>query len=211
MHFFLLCTLMMLKYKHVLPTVHKTAAILLQDGSLPFARSISDTQSEFRLLSKLTELLMKHGDQEEALQYATLAVQIAGKTGTCRHGASGPTPQDGSLSSEETNESCRCCSGVTTNERTAYHRLATVYYNLQQYEMAENYYLKCLAFCPAVLQQPAEARYYTKLYSRLGNFTLHKLKVGEQTPAGATTRSDTARHTRQRGIRVKKKVFLNND
>lgn len=117
-----------------------------RDGSLPFARSISDTQSEFRLLSKLTELLMKHGDQEEALQYATLAVQVAGKT------------------------------GVTTNERTAYHRLATVYYNLQQYEMAENYYLTCLSFCPAVLQQPAEARYYTKLYCRLGNFTLHKLK-----------------------------------
>lgn len=73
---------MTLEYKHFLLTLHKTAAILLQDGSLPFARSISDTQSEFRLLSKLTELLMKHGDQEEALQYATLAVQIAEKTGT---------------------------------------------------------------------------------------------------------------------------------
>lgn len=78
----MLCTLMVLKYKHVLLTAHKTPAILFQDGSLPFARSISDTQSEFRLLSKLTELLMKHGDQEEALQYATLAVQIAGLTGT---------------------------------------------------------------------------------------------------------------------------------
>lgn len=71
-----------MKYGHILLTAHKTAGILLQDGSLPFARSVSDTQSEFRLLSKLTELLMKHGDQEEALQYATLAVQIAGKTGT---------------------------------------------------------------------------------------------------------------------------------
>ena len=53
----------------------------LQDGSLPFARSIKDIHSEFRLLSKLTELLMKQGEQEEALQYATLAVQIASKTG----------------------------------------------------------------------------------------------------------------------------------
>lgn len=159
---------------------------------MPFARSISDTHSEFRLLSKLTELLMKHGDQEEALQYATLAVQIAGKTGT---DASQPAPPDGRSSFEEANElkatlstpeCCHFCLGVATNERTAYHRLATVYYNLQQYEMAENYYLKCLSFCPAVLQQPAEARYYTKLYCRLGNFTLHKLKVDERSPAGTT-------------------------
>ncbi|XP_059201721.1 SH3 domain and tetratricopeptide repeat-containing protein 2 [Centropristis striata] len=117
-----------------------------RDGSLPFARSIKDIHSEFRLLSKLTELLMNQGEQEEALQYATLAVEIASKT------------------------------GVPVNERTAYHRLATVYYNLQQYEMSENYYLKCLSLCPPVLHDPKEARYYTKMYCRLGNLTLHKLK-----------------------------------
>ncbi|XP_040904400.1 SH3 domain and tetratricopeptide repeat-containing protein 2 isoform X2 [Toxotes jaculatrix] len=117
-----------------------------RDGSLPFARSINDIHSEFRFLSKLTELLMNHGEQEEALQYATLAVQIASKT------------------------------GVRVNERTAYHRLATVYHSLQQYEMAENYYLKSLSLCPPVLQHPMEARYYTKVYCRLGNLTLHKLK-----------------------------------
>ncbi|KAI3351924.1 hypothetical protein L3Q82_020750 [Scortum barcoo] len=117
-----------------------------RDGSLPFARSIKNIHSEFRLLGKLTELLMNHGEQEEALQYATLAVQIAGKT------------------------------GVPMNERTAYHRLATVFYSLQQYEMAENYYLKSLSVCPPVLQHPMEARYYTKVYCRLGNITLYKLK-----------------------------------
>lgn len=69
------------------------------------------------------------------------------------------------------------CLGVRANERTAYHRLATIYYNLQQYEMAENYYLKSLSLCPPVIQHPMEARYYTKLYCRLGNLTLHKLKV----------------------------------
>lgn len=63
------------------------------------------------------------------------------------------------------------------NERSAFHRLATVHYSLQQYELAENYYLKSLSFCPLVLQDPAEARYYTKVYCRLGNLTLHKLKV----------------------------------
>ncbi|XP_053180290.1 SH3 domain and tetratricopeptide repeat-containing protein 2 isoform X1 [Scomber japonicus] len=117
-----------------------------RDGSLPFARSIKDIHSEFRFLSKLTELLMNQGEHEEALQYATLAVQIASKT------------------------------GVSVNERTAYHRLATVYYNLQQYEMSENYYLKSLSLCPPILQHPREARYYTQLYCRLGNITLHKLK-----------------------------------
>ncbi|XP_074504260.1 SH3 domain and tetratricopeptide repeat-containing protein 2 isoform X2 [Sebastes fasciatus] len=117
-----------------------------RDGSLPFARSIKDVHSEFRLLSKLTELLMDQGEQEEALQYATLAVEIASKT------------------------------GVNVNERTAYHRLATVYYSLQQYEMAENYYLKSLTLCSPVLEGPMEARYYTKVYCRLGNLTLHKLK-----------------------------------
>ncbi|XP_028314981.1 SH3 domain and tetratricopeptide repeat-containing protein 2 isoform X2 [Gouania willdenowi] len=117
-----------------------------RDGSLPFARSINDIHSEFRLLSKLTQLLMNHGKHQEALQYATLAVQVANKT------------------------------GVLLNERTAYHRLATVYYSLELYEMAENYYLKSLSLCPAVLQDPAEARYYTKVYCRLGNLTLHKLK-----------------------------------
>ncbi|KAM7389497.1 hypothetical protein PAMP_023473 [Pampus punctatissimus] len=117
-----------------------------RDGSLPFARSIKDIHSEFRLLSKLTELLMNQGEQEEALQYATLAVQIANKT------------------------------GVSVNERTAYHRLATVHYSLQKYELAEYYYLKSLSLCPPVLQNPREARYYTQVYCRLGNLTLHKLK-----------------------------------
>jgi len=57
-----------------------------KDGSLPFARSIKDVDSEFRLLNKLTELLMKQKHYEEALQYATLAVQVStatGKTFTC--------------------------------------------------------------------------------------------------------------------------------
>uniref|UniRef100_A0A4W5Q5X8 Uncharacterized protein n=1 Tax=Hucho hucho TaxID=62062 RepID=A0A4W5Q5X8_9TELE len=52
-----------------------------RDGSLPFARSIGDVDSEFRLLSKLTELLMTHEEHEEALQYAILAVQTSTRTG----------------------------------------------------------------------------------------------------------------------------------
>uniref|UniRef100_A0A8K9VBN1 SH3 domain and tetratricopeptide repeats 2 n=1 Tax=Oncorhynchus mykiss TaxID=8022 RepID=A0A8K9VBN1_ONCMY len=128
-----------------------------RDGSLPFARSIRDIDSEFRLLSKLTELLMTQEEHEEALQYAILAVQISTKTGVC------------------------------VNERAAYHRLATVYYSLEQYEMTENYYLKSLSLSPAVLQHPLEARYYTKLYCRLGDLTLHKLKVKAPALKGRST------------------------
>ncbi|XP_056295193.1 SH3 domain and tetratricopeptide repeat-containing protein 2 isoform X2 [Pseudoliparis swirei] len=117
-----------------------------RDGALPFARSVDDVHSEFRLLSKLTELLMKHGEPEEALQYAELAAQSAGKT------------------------------GVRVNERTAFHRLATVHYDQQHYELAENFYLRSVTLCPASLQDAAEARYFTKLYCRLGDLTLHRLK-----------------------------------
>lgn len=67
--------------------------------------------------------------------------------------------------------------------------------------MAENYYLKCLSFCPAVLQQPAEARYYTKLYCRLGNFTLHKLKVDEPTHSESTAAQCSAHDVRVLGRR----------
>ncbi|XP_072295887.1 SH3 domain and tetratricopeptide repeat-containing protein 2 isoform X2 [Eucyclogobius newberryi] len=117
-----------------------------RDGGLPFARCIGDVHSEFRLLSKLTDLLMDQKEWDEALQYATLAVEVAGKT------------------------------GVHINEWTTYHRLATVYHRLEQYEMAENYYLKALSFCPPSIEHPLEARYYTRVYCRLGNFTLYKLK-----------------------------------
>ncbi|KAJ8014879.1 hypothetical protein DPEC_G00020350 [Dallia pectoralis] len=117
-----------------------------RDGSLPFARSIRDVPSEFRLLSKLTELLMSQEEHDEALRYALLAVEISSKT------------------------------GVRMNEWVSYHRLATVYHSLEQYEMAEHHYLKALILSPPVLQHPLEARYYTKVYCRLGDLTLHKLK-----------------------------------
>ncbi|XP_066505491.1 SH3 domain and tetratricopeptide repeat-containing protein 2 [Hoplias malabaricus] len=117
-----------------------------RDGSLPFARCIKDIHSEFRLLSKISELLLKEGQYDEALQYATLAIQISTTT------------------------------GVRVNEKAAYHRLASVYFCLGHYEMAENYYLKALSLCPAALENTAEAQYYVKVYCRLADLTLHKLK-----------------------------------
>lgn len=85
-------------------------------------------------------------------------------------------------------------TGVQVNERTAYHRLACIHYSLQQYEMAENYYLKSLSFCPPVLQHPMEARYYTKVYCRLGNLTLHNLKVVLPTPHFLSHRPEKVCH-----------------
>ncbi|KAJ8337665.1 hypothetical protein SKAU_G00366310 [Synaphobranchus kaupii] len=117
-----------------------------RDGSLPFARSVKDVQSEFRLLSKLTELLMNQEQNDDALQYAVLAVQVSTTTGD------------------------------RLKERTAFHRLATVYFSLRQFELAENYYLKSLSLSPAVLKHPREAQYFVKAYCRLGDLTLHKLK-----------------------------------
>ncbi|XP_059371749.1 SH3 domain and tetratricopeptide repeat-containing protein 2 isoform X1 [Carassius carassius] len=117
-----------------------------RDGSLPFARSIKDVHSEFRLLSKLTELLMKQKQYEEALQYATLAVQVSATT------------------------------GVPLNERVSCHRLASVHFSLGKYEMAENYYLKSISVCPTALEHAIEVRYYVKVYCRLADLTLYRLK-----------------------------------
>ncbi|XP_060783652.1 SH3 domain and tetratricopeptide repeat-containing protein 2 isoform X2 [Neoarius graeffei] len=122
------------------------AVSFFRDGGLPFARCLKDVHSEFRLLCKLSELLLKEGQHKEALQYATLAMQISTSTGVC------------------------------LNERVSYHRLASIYFTLEQYEMAENYYLKALSLCPTALEHKEEARYYVKVYCRLADLTLHKIK-----------------------------------
>ncbi|KAJ8254707.1 hypothetical protein GJAV_G00196280 [Gymnothorax javanicus] len=123
-----------------------SALPLYRDGSLPFARCMKDVQAEFRLLSKLTELLMSQRRYQEALKYAPLAVQVSTTTGD------------------------------RLKERVAFHRLATVYFCLKQFELAENYYLKSLSLCPPILEHLREAQYFAKVYCRLGDLTLHNLK-----------------------------------
>ncbi|XP_060740738.1 SH3 domain and tetratricopeptide repeat-containing protein 2 isoform X5 [Tachysurus vachellii] len=126
---------------------NQLAAIsFFRDGALPFSRCLKDVHSEFRLLCKLSELLLKEGQHQEALKYATLAVAVSTSTGVC------------------------------LNERVSYHRLASIYFTLEQYEMAENYYLKALSLSPTVLEHAEEARYYVKVYCRLADLTLHKIK-----------------------------------
>lgn len=67
--------------------------------------------------------------------------------------------------------------GDQKQELVAFHRLATVYYSLSMYEMAEDCYLKTLSLCPPWLQSPKEALYYAKVYYRLGRLTFYQLKV----------------------------------
>lgn len=45
--------------------------------------------------------------------------------------------------------------------------------------MAENYYLKALSLSSHILLFAKEAKYYVKIYFRLGDITLHKFKVGK--------------------------------
>ncbi|XP_050818481.1 SH3 domain and tetratricopeptide repeat-containing protein 2 isoform X2 [Gopherus flavomarginatus] len=115
-------------------------------GAVPLARKLKATRTELRLLNKLAELHIGLQGYERALEFATLAARLSSSVGD------------------------------QLQELVAFHRLATVYYFLQMYEMAEDCYLKTLALCSPVLQCAEEAMYYSKVYCRLGNLTLHKLK-----------------------------------
>ncbi|XP_010219300.1 PREDICTED: SH3 domain and tetratricopeptide repeat-containing protein 2-like [Tinamus guttatus] len=122
-------------------------------GAVPLARKLKAIKTELRLFNKLAELQIGLQGYEKALEFATLAARLSTRVGD------------------------------QLQERVAFHRLATVYYFLQMYEMAEDCYLKTLALHSPLLQCAGEALYYSKVYCHLGNLTLHKLK-DEQDAAG---------------------------
>ncbi|XP_057265780.1 SH3 domain and tetratricopeptide repeat-containing protein 2 isoform X1 [Pezoporus wallicus] len=115
-------------------------------GAVPLARKLKASKTELRLFNKLTELQIRLQGYEKALEFATLAARLSIRVGD------------------------------QLQELVAFHRLATVYYFLHMYEMAEDCYLKTLALRPPLLQCSGEALYYCKVYCHLGNLTLHKLK-----------------------------------
>ncbi|XP_071614992.1 SH3 domain and tetratricopeptide repeat-containing protein 2 isoform X6 [Heliangelus exortis] len=115
-------------------------------GAVSLARKLKATQTELRLFNKLAELQIGLQGYEKALEFATLAARLSLRVGD------------------------------QLQELVAFHRLATVYYFLHMYEMAEDCYLKTLALHPPLLQCSGEALYYYKVYCHLGNLTLHKLK-----------------------------------
>ncbi|NXI29347.1 S3TC2 protein, partial [Sterrhoptilus dennistouni] len=115
-------------------------------GAVPLARKLKATQTELRLFNKLAELQLSLQGYEKALEFATLAARLSLRVGD------------------------------HLQELVAFHRLATAYELLQMHEMAEDCYLKTLAMRPPMLQSPAEALYYCKVYLHLGNLALHKLQ-----------------------------------
>uniref|UniRef100_UPI00398ED29D SH3 domain and tetratricopeptide repeat-containing protein 2 isoform X3 n=1 Tax=Pristiophorus japonicus TaxID=55135 RepID=UPI00398ED29D len=128
------------------PRKREKATSFYRDGAVPLARMIGDTDVELRLFNKLTELSTSLNHLEQALEYATAAVRLSVNTGS------------------------------QLKEQVAFYRLGTVHYSYQEYEMAENYYLKALSLSSHPLQSTKEATYYMKVYFRLGDITLHKLK-----------------------------------
>ncbi|XP_045140732.1 SH3 domain and tetratricopeptide repeat-containing protein 2 isoform X1 [Echinops telfairi] len=115
-------------------------------GAVPLARRMKAVRTELRIFNKLTELQISLEGYEKALEFATLAARLSTVTGDQRQ------------------------------ELVAFHRLATVYYTLHMYEMAEDCYLKTLSLCPPWLQSHKEALYYAKVYYRLGRLTFYQLK-----------------------------------
>lgn len=67
------------------------------------------------------------------------------------------------------------------NERVAFHRLATLYHCLGQFEMAEHHFLKALSLCPSPLQYDEEALYYVRVYQTLGDIIFYDVKVSQWT------------------------------
>uniref|UniRef100_A0A2K5K211 SH3 domain-containing protein n=1 Tax=Colobus angolensis palliatus TaxID=336983 RepID=A0A2K5K211_COLAP len=128
-------------------TRHRHHAIeYYRAGAVPLARRLKAVRTELRIFNKLTELQISLEGFEKALEFATLAARLSTVTGDRRQ------------------------------ELVAFHRLATVYYSLHMYEMAEDCYLKTLSLCPPWLQSPKEALYYAKVYYRLGRLTFCQLK-----------------------------------
>ncbi|XP_045407375.1 SH3 domain and tetratricopeptide repeat-containing protein 2 [Lemur catta] len=128
-------------------TRHRHLAVeYYRGGAVPLARRMKVVRTELRIFNKLTELQISLEGYEKALEFATLAARLSTVTGDQKQ------------------------------ELVAFHRLATVYYSLHMYEMAEDCYLKTLSLCPPWLQSPKEALYYAKVYYRLGRLTFYQLK-----------------------------------
>ncbi|OWK11976.1 hypothetical protein Celaphus_00003729 [Cervus elaphus hippelaphus] len=128
-------------------TRHRHRAVeYYRTGAVPLARRMKTVRTELRIFNKLAELQISLEGYEKALEFATLAARL-------------------STVAEDQRQ-----------ELVAFHRLATVYYSLHMYEMAEDCYLKTLSLCPPWLQTPKEALYYAKVYYRLGQLTFYQLK-----------------------------------
>ncbi|XP_029439334.1 SH3 domain and tetratricopeptide repeat-containing protein 2 isoform X2 [Rhinatrema bivittatum] len=122
------------------------ALAFYREGAIPLARRLGELQMELRLFQKLTELQLSLEDYEQALEFASAAARLS------------------------------TLVGDRLQELVAFHRLATAYYFLRMYEMAEYCYLKALALCPPPPQCTEWTGYCLRVYYRLGSLTLLKLQ-----------------------------------
>uniref|UniRef100_A0A8K9XWB9 SH3 domain-containing protein n=1 Tax=Oncorhynchus mykiss TaxID=8022 RepID=A0A8K9XWB9_ONCMY len=127
-------------------TEREKAVCFYGDRALPIAVKTSSTEVRLRLSNKLVELLLQMKLYGEAVEYAQTALDISVKLGN------------------------------RLNERVAFHRLATLYHCLGQFELAEHYYLKALSLCPTPLEFDEETLYYVRVYRTLGDIIFYDLK-----------------------------------
>uniref|UniRef100_A0A665WN91 SH3 domain and tetratricopeptide repeats 1 n=1 Tax=Echeneis naucrates TaxID=173247 RepID=A0A665WN91_ECHNA len=118
-----------------------------RDQALPIAVKSSNSQTRLRLCNKLTEVMIGLQLYGEAIEFAYTALDISITHGEC------------------------------LNERVACHRLASLYHRLEQYELAEHYYLKTLTLCPTPMQFDEETLFYVRVYRTLGDIIFYDLKV----------------------------------
>ncbi|XP_029310927.1 SH3 domain and tetratricopeptide repeat-containing protein 1 [Cottoperca gobio] len=122
------------------------AITFYRDRALPIAVKSSSVRSRLRLCNKLTELMLSLKLYEEAVEFAQTALDLS------------------------------ITLGEHLNERVANHRLASLYHCLDQYELAEHYYLKTLTLCPTPLLFDEETLYYVRVYQTLGDIIFYDLK-----------------------------------
>ncbi|XP_037614448.1 SH3 domain and tetratricopeptide repeat-containing protein 1 [Sebastes umbrosus] len=122
------------------------AITFYRDRALPIAVKSSSVRSRLRLCNKLTELMLSLKLYEEAVEFAQTALDLS------------------------------ITLGESLNERVAYHRLASLFHCLDQYELAEHYYLKTLTLCPTTLLFDEETLYYARVYQTLGDIIFYDLK-----------------------------------
>ncbi|XP_074555213.1 SH3 domain and tetratricopeptide repeat-containing protein 1 [Halichoeres trimaculatus] len=122
------------------------AVVFYRDRALPIAVKSGGVVSQLRLCNKLTELMLALKMFEDAMEFAQTALDISITLGDC------------------------------LNERVAYHRLASLYHSLHQYELAEHHFLKTLSLCPSPLLFEEETLYYMRVYQTLGDIIFYDLK-----------------------------------
>ncbi|XP_034087844.1 SH3 domain and tetratricopeptide repeat-containing protein 1 [Gymnodraco acuticeps] len=122
------------------------AITFYRDRALPVAVKSNSVRSRLRLCNKLTELMLSLKLYGEAVEFAQTALDIS------------------------------ITLGDSLNERVAHHRLASLFHRLEQFELAEHYYLKTLTLCPTLLMFDEETLYYARVYQTLGDIIFYDLK-----------------------------------